>query len=142
MKKFLGIVFLGLLWCNVGFAEKCETSNPEIIVDLGGDPKPEKIVYMRDTICEGSNMYCGSGGCALDVFDDKGTLKKSYLSPNNWYLRPSESNYENPTKNSFELIMPMSQTYCLENIKDVNCARVIKVISNQITESIEYLVKQ
>ena len=22
MKKFLGIVFIGLLWCNVGFAEK------------------------------------------------------------------------------------------------------------------------
>ena len=26
--------------------EICETSNPEIIIDLGGDSKPEKIVYM------------------------------------------------------------------------------------------------
>jgi len=37
------------LWCNVGFAEeKCETSNPEIIIDLGGDSKPEKnCLYER-----------------------------------------------------------------------------------------------
>ena len=55
MKKLLGILVLGLLFYNVGLAEeKCETSNPEIIIDLGGDSKPEKIVYMRDTICEGS----------------------------------------------------------------------------------------
>ena len=137
IKKTLGIAFIGLLWCNVGFAEKCQTSNPEIIIDLGGDSKPEKIVYMRDTICEGSNMYCGSGGCSLQVFDDNGVLQESYLSRNDWYLRPSESNYENPTKNAFELIIPMSQSYCSENHGKENCSRVIKVKNNQITESFE-----
>ena len=138
MKKLLGILVLGLLWCNVGFAEeKCETSNPEIIIDLGGDSKPEKIVYMRDTICEGSWMYCGSGGCSLEVFDDNGVQKKSYLSKNDWYIRPSETNYENPTENAFELIIPMSQSYCSENHGKENCSRVIKVKNNQITESVE-----
>ena len=91
MKKLLGILVI-LFWCNVGFAEeKCETSNPEIIIDLGGDSKPEKIVYMRDTICEGSWIYCGSGGCSLEVFDDNGVKKKSYLAKNDWYIRPSET---------------------------------------------------
>ena len=99
------------------FAEECKSSFAyrEIAIDLGGDSKPEKIVYMRDTICEGSWMYCGSGGCSLEVFDDNGVQKKSYLSKNDWYIRPSETNYENPTENAFELIIPMSQSYCSEN---------------------------
>ena len=115
-------------------------NNPEIIIDLGGDSKPEKIVYMRDTICEGSWMYCGSGGCSLEVFDDNGVKQKSYLVKNDWYIRPSETNpdsYENPTENAFELIIPMSQSYCSENHGKENCSRVIKVKNNQITESVE-----
>ncbi len=62
MKKLLGIVFLGLLWCNNSFAEvekiknqrylKCETQLAAIIRDLDyimisdtlmGDPKGEYI---------------------------------------------------------------------------------------------------
>ena len=95
---------------------------------------------MRDTICEGSWMYCGSGGCSLEVFDDNGVLKAGYLSKNDWYIRPSETNlysYNNPTENAFELIIPMSQSYCSENHGKENCSRVIKVKNNQITESIE-----
>ena len=141
MKKLFLYMFLGLLWSNASFAEeKCETSNPEIIIDLGGDSKPEKIVYMRDTICEGSWMYCGSGGCSLEVFDDNGVKQKSYLVKNDWYIRPSETNpdsYENPTENAFELIIPMSQSYCSEKHGKENCSRVIKVKNNQITESVE-----
>ncbi len=137
MKKLSLYIFLGLLWCNVGFAEeKCETSNPEIIIDLGGDSKPEKIVYMRDTICEGSWIYCGSGGCSLKVFDDNGVKKKSYLVKNDWYIRPSETNYTNPTENAFELIIPMGQSYCSEKHGKENCSRVIKVINNKITETV------
>jgi hypothetical protein len=137
MKKLSLYIFLGLLWCNVGFAEeKCETSNPEIIIDLGGDSKREKIVYMRDTICEGSWMYCGSGGCSLVVFDDNGVRQKSYLVKNDWYIRPSESNYTNPTENAFELIIPMGQSYCSEKHGKENCSRVIKVINNKITETV------
>ena len=121
MKKLLGIVVLSLMWCNVSFAEeKCETSNPEIIIDLGGDSKPEKIVYMRDTICEGSWMYCGSGGCSLEVFDDNGVKQKSYLVKNDWYIRPSETNlysYENPTENAFELIIPLKNEYNDKSVK-------------------------
>lgn len=117
--------------------EICETSNPEIIIDLGGDSKPEKIVYMVDTICEGSFVYCGSGGCSLDVYDDEGNLKLFYLNEGNWHIRPSEGNYKNPKENAFELIIPMSKIFCSENHGKENCSIVVKVIDNKLTEIIE-----
>ena len=114
-------VFLGLLYCNVSFAEEeCESSFPyrEIAIDLGGDSKPEKIVYFRDTVCTGGMMWCGIRGCRLEVYDDNGVNQKNYLAENDWYIRPSEMNlntYNNPTENAFELIIPMYQSYCSEN---------------------------
>ena len=48
MKKLLGIVVLGLLWfMPVNADNHCPDKNPEIILDLGGTPEPEKIVYDR-----------------------------------------------------------------------------------------------
>ena len=129
------------------FAEEiCETSNPEIIIDLGGDSEPEKIIYRRDTICEGSMMYCGANGlsCSLEIYDDeyksyeKGDIPAlSYLAENDWYIRPSESNYNKPTENAFELVIPMAKSYCSENHGNENCSIVVKVINNQLTEIIE-----
>ena len=136
MKTHLLLFFL--FTSTLVFAEEiCETSNPEIIIDLGGDSKPEKIVYMVDTICEGSFMYCGSGGCSLDVYDDEGILKLFYLNEGNWYIRPSEGNYKNPKENAFELIIPMSKIFCSENYEKENCSIVVKVIDNKLTEIIE-----
>ena len=139
MKKILCILFVILFFSSSMFAEEiCETSNLEIIIDLGGDSKPEKIIYRRDTICEGSWMYCGSGGCSLDVFDDKDNqVLGGYLSQNTWYIRPSESNYSKPTENAFELVIPMAKSYCSENHGNENCSIVVKVINNQLTEIIE-----
>ena len=46
MKNLLGIVVLGLLWIiPVSADDNCVDKNPEIILDLGGTPEPEKIVY-------------------------------------------------------------------------------------------------
>ena len=133
-------VFLGLLYCNVSFAEEeCESSR-EIVIDLGGNSKPERIVYFRDTVCTGSNMWCGNRGCLLEVYDNNGVNQKNYAAENNWYIRPSEMNlntYNNPTENAFELIIPMYQSYCSENHGKENCSRVVKVKYNQITESFE-----
>ena len=134
-------VLLGLLYCNVSFAEEeCEYSNPEILIDLGGDDKLERIVYLRDTVCTGANMWCGNRGCRLEIYDDNGVNQKNYLAENDWYIRPSEMNlntYNNPTENAFELVIPMYQGYCSENYGKENCSRVVKVKNNEITESYE-----
>ncbi len=46
MKKLFLYIFLGLLWCNIGSADDtCVDKNPEIILELGGSPEPEKIIY-------------------------------------------------------------------------------------------------
>jgi hypothetical protein len=46
MNKFLGIVVLGLLWCNVGFAEMRLIENKHL-----GPGHDENHYYMLTTIC-------------------------------------------------------------------------------------------
>ena len=59
MKKLLGIVVLGMLWfAPVNADNHCPDKNPEIILDLGGTPEPEKIVYATYSTCSGSHDYC------------------------------------------------------------------------------------
>lgn len=135
--KILIILFVVFFSSTAITQEKCETSNPEILIDLGGSSKPEKIVYKVDTICEGNWTYCGSGGCSLEVYDDDGNYSLGYLSEGNWHIRPSEKDYENPKKNAFELILPMSKTFCSEKHGKENCSIVVKVIDNKLTEIIE-----
>ena len=135
MKKLLITLSFLLFFTPLHAEEICETSSPEIIIDLGGDPEPEKIVYTRDTICEGSWMHCGALGCSLDVYDDGNEL--NYLVDNDWYIRPSEGSYDNPTDNAYELIIPMAKSFCFENHGNENCSRVVKVRNNKLTEKIE-----
>ena len=144
MKKIV-LIFILFLSFDLNAEEICETSSPEIIIDLGGDPEPEKIIYSRDTTCKFSGYYCGTMGCPLDVYDDadadiniydnEGALY--YLTDNDWYIRPSEGSYTEPTKNAFELVIPMSNSYCLEEYENENCARIIKVRNNKLSEKIE-----
>ncbi len=89
MKKLLGIVVLALLWIiPVSADENCKDLNPEIILDLGGSSDPEKIVYSTYDSCTKKHDYCGSMGCALDVFDDKGEYALSYIAKDDWFIRP------------------------------------------------------
>ena len=45
MKKLLRIMVISLVWCGSAFAaDTCVDKNPEIILDLGGSPEPEKII--------------------------------------------------------------------------------------------------
>ena len=134
MKKIF-LIFILFLSFDLNAEEICETSSPEIIIDLGGDSEPEKIIYSRDTICKGSWYYCGAMGCALDIYDGDDEL--NYLTDNDWYIKPSESSYNEPTKNAFELIIPMGKTYCLEEYGNENCANIIKVRNNKLSAKIE-----
>ena len=44
MKKLLGIIVLCLLWIiPISADDNCVDKNPEIILDLGGTPEPEKV---------------------------------------------------------------------------------------------------
>ena len=134
MKKIL-LILIFFLSFKIYAEEICEVSNPEIIIDLGGDSEPEKIIYSRDTICKGSWYYCGAMGCSLDIYDGEDEL--NYLTDNDWYIKPSESSYNEPTKNAFELIIPMGKTFCLEEYGNENCANIIKVRNNKLSEKIE-----
>ena len=41
MKKAIGIIILGLLWCNVGFAEQVELNCKDgVMFKDGQDPEP------------------------------------------------------------------------------------------------------
>ena len=123
MKKLLGIVVLGLLWIiPVSADDNCVDKNPEIILDLGGTPEPEKIVYATYDSCTKKHDYCGSMGCALDVFDDKGEYALSYIAKDDWYIRPVDVVGQKPT---YELVVPLAN----------GNLRIIKVINNKITET-------
>jgi hypothetical protein len=38
------------------------------VADLTGDGRPDYIVSLEDTVCEGRpSVYCGTGGCTLDI---------------------------------------------------------------------------
>ena len=124
MKKLLGILVLGLLWCNQSFAaDTCVDKNPEIILDLGGSPEPEKIIYATYDSCTGMHDYCGAMGCALDVFDDKGKYALGYIAKDDWYIRPAKVSGQKPT---YELVVPLAN----------GNLRIIKVINSKITETV------
>ena len=123
MKKLFLYMFLGLLWCNIGSADDtCVDKNPEIIIDLGGSPEPEKIIYATYDSCTGMHDYCGAMGCALDVFDDKGKYALGYIAKDDWYIRPAKVLGKKPT---YELVVPLAN----------GNLRIIKVINNKIAET-------
>ena len=113
---------LGLLWSNVGFAdENCKDLNPEIILDLGGSSDPEKIVYSTYDSCTKQHDYCGAMGCSLDVFDHKGEYAFSYITKDDWFIRPVNIIGQKPT---YELIVPLSN----------GKLRIVKVVNGKLTE--------
>ena len=122
MKKFLAIIVLGLWWSNIGFAdENCKDLNPEIILDLGGSSDPEKIVYLTYDSCTKQHDYCGAMGCSLDVFDHKGEYAFSYITKDNWFIRPVNIIGQKPT---YELVVPLSN----------GKVRIIKVVNDKLAE--------
>ena len=124
MKKLLGIVVLGLLWIiPVSADDNCVDKNPEIILDLGGTPEPEKIVYATYDSCTKQHDYCGVMGCSLEVYDDKGEYALGYIAKDDWYIRPVKIVGQKPT---YELVVPLAN----------GDLRIIKVINNKITETV------
>ena len=124
MKKLLGILVISLVWCGSAFAaDTCVDKNPEIILDLGGSPEPEKIIYATYDSCTKMHDYCGAMGCALDVYDDKGKYALGYIAKDDWYIRPAKVSGQKPT---YELVVPLAN----------GDLRIIKVINNKITETV------
>jgi len=122
MKKLLLTTILALLWFVPATADDhCPDKNPEIILDLGGTPEPEKIVYATYSTCEGSHDYCGTMGCSVEVFDHKGEKSLGYIHPADWFIRPVEALSKIPT---FELVMPLSN----------GKFRIVKVINGKLAE--------
>ena len=123
MKKLFLYLLLGMLWVSpVSADETCIDKNPEIILDLGGSPEPEKIIYATYDSCTKMHDYCGYNGCSLNVFDHKGKRVLGYIAADNWYIRPQKLLREKPT---YELIVPLLN----------GNLRIIKVINNIITET-------
>ena len=122
MKKLLAIIVLGLLWSgNLLADENCKDLNPEIILELGGTPEPEKIIYATYDSCTKQSDYCGAMGCSLDVFDDKGKYALGYIAKDDWFIRPVSVVGQKPT---YELVMPLSN----------GKFRIVKVINDKLTE--------
>jgi len=106
MKKILAIIVLGLLWSgNLLADENCKDLNPEIILDLGGTPEPEKIIYATYDSCTKQSDYCGAMGCSLDVFDDKGKYALGYIAKDDWFIRLVSVVGQKPI---YELVVPLS----------------------------------
>ena len=124
MKKLLVILGLAFLWfIPVSSDNNCVDKNPEIILDLGGSSDPEKIVYSTYDSCTKKHDYCGSMGCALDVFDDKGEYVLGYIAKDDWYIRPVNIVGQKPT---FELVVPLAN----------GDLRIIKIENNKMVETI------
>ena len=122
MKKLLLTTVLVLLWfVPVTADDNCVDKNPEIILDLGGTPEPEKIIYSTYDSCTKQSDYCGVMGCSLDVFDDKGEYALGYIAKNDWFIRPVNIVGQ---KTTYELIVPLSN----------GKVRIIKVINDKLTE--------
>ena len=122
MKKLLPLIICGLLWfIPVNADNHCPDKNPEIILDLGGTPEPEKIIYATYDSCTKQSDYCGVMGCSLDVFDHTGENTLSYISKDDWFIRPVNIVGQKPT---YELVMPLSN----------GKVRIIKVINDKLTE--------
>ncbi len=141
MKKILLIIFLsftGLVTANAD--DDCPDKNPEIILDLGGSPEPEKIVYATYSTCSGMHDYCGTMGCSLEVFDHNGELAKAYTVKDNWYIRPVNVISQKPT---YELIIPMSyDEQRVISVKDGNLNAKIEEISHYRDEAVNrYRIK-
>ena len=124
IKKLLSILVFSLFFSfDINADDKCTDKNPEIILDLGGSPDPEKIVYSTYDSCTKQSDYCGANGCALDIFDDKGEYGLGYIAKDDWYIRPVNIVGQKPT---FELIVPLSN----------GKLRVVKIIDGKLTEII------
>ena len=108
---------------TVSASETCVDKNPEIILDLGGSPEPEKIIYATYDSCTQSHDYCGTRGCSLQVFDDNGDYALGYIIRDEWYIRPVSSSGKKPT---FELVVPLRN----------GDLRIINVINSKITETV------
>ena len=122
MKKLLVTTILVLLWfAPVTAADNCVDKNPEIILDLGGTPEPEKIIYATYDSCTKQHDYCGVMGCSLEVHDDKGKYALGYIAKNDWYIRPVKIVGQKPT---YELIVPLSN----------GKLRIVKVVNGKLTE--------
>ena len=122
MKKLLLTTILVLLWfVPVTVADNCVDKNPEIILDLGGTPEPEKIIYSTYDSCTKQSDYCGVMGCSLEVFDDKGEYALGFIAKDDWFIRPVNIVGQKPT---YELIVPLSN----------DKVRIIKVINNKLME--------
>jgi hypothetical protein len=115
---------LGILWISpVSADDTCIDKNPEILLDLGGTPEPEKIIYSTYDACTQSHDYCGTRGCSLNVFNDKGEYALGYIIRDQWYIRPVDVWGKKPT---YELVVPLRN----------GGLRIIKVIKNKITETV------
>ena len=124
MKKILLIIFLSFVGLvNVNADGNCPDKNPEIILDLGGSPEPEKIVYATYSTCSGMHDYCGTMGCSVEVFDHEGNKELGYIHPADWYIRPVNVLSQIPT---FELVMPLSN----------GKLRIVKVIDGELTATV------
>lgn len=103
--------------------EQCVDENPEILIDLGGSLKPEKIVYATYDSCRQMHDYCGNGGCDLTVYGNEDTEGEiSYLATDHWYIRPARVYGKDPT---YELVVPRAYG------KSV----VINVVDDKLTET-------
>ena len=122
MRKLLAILGLAFLWfIPVSSDNNCVDKNPEIILDLGGTPEPEKIIYATYDSCTKQSDYCGAMGCSLDVFDDKGKYALGYIAKDDWFIRPISIVGQKPT---YELVIPLSN----------GKFRIVKVINDKLTE--------
>ncbi len=127
MKILLSFIILSLLWIiPVSADDNCVDKNPEIILDLGGTPEPEKIIYATYDSCTKQHDYCGTMGCSLEVFDDKGNYAKGYIAKDDWYIKPINEEEGVGKKPTYELVVPLAN----------GDLRIIKVINDKITETI------
>ena len=122
MKQLLLTTILALLWFVPGTADdSCVDKNPEIILDLGGTTEPEKIIYATYNSCTKQSDYCGAMGCSIDVFDHKGEYAFSYITKDDWFIRPVNIIGQKPT---YELVVPLSN----------GKVRIIKVVNDKLAE--------
>ena len=106
--------------------EECVDENPEILIDLGGSLKPEKIVYATYDSCRQMHDYCGNRGCDLTVYGNEDTEGEiSYLASDHWYIRPARVYGKDPT---YELVVPRAY----------GTSVVINVVDDKLTETTIY----
>ena len=88
MKKLLGIVVLGLLWCNTVFAGENEFTNKGVKINLPSEYELQKIGSSRSTdgsgsTTTGSSFYIqvkeGKTVGLLEIFNMGGALQSWYL---------------------------------------------------------------